>query len=97
MMTIQTNPMYEHFVGEKENNNSDTKKNKGESNHIFDRNYKNREICALITAIVLVALSMLGTSGYIFYRDGKADLVVVSFSLAIVILVVAGLCCFQWR
>ena len=84
-MPYSSKPAYELFIGDVTRSER------------FNKEKRSRkcELCCLIT--IVLSLAMLGTSAYIFYQDGNPDLVGVSFTIAIVILVVTALCCYQLR
>ena len=84
-MPYSSKPTYELFIGDFTKSESFSK----------EKSSRKCELCCLITAVV--SLAMLGTSAYIFYRNGIPDLVGVSFAIAIVILVITALCCYQLR
>ena len=59
--------------------------------------FKRHSFCIIVTTVILCALSLLGIGAYIFFRNGDSDLVGITFAIGIVILVVASICCYQWR
>ena len=58
--------------------------------------FKKHSFCVIVTIIIVSAIALLGTSAYIFYRNGNSALVAITFVVGIVILVVASIC-YQWR
>ena len=58
--------------------------------------FRKHSFCVIVTIIIVSALALLGTSAYIFYRNGNSALVAITFAVGIVILVVTSIC-YQWR